>query len=124
MSRETTYMHFVYDGLRRGPIEGCVAFPIVGTRICHHALHRRRGIVAFLSGSVATVVLRNDRAPAIWINEHLGRIKAHSTRRIESSINAITVDLPCFHPRHEHVPIVICPTGCRIDPNETRGPSI
>jgi hypothetical protein len=124
MSRETTYMHFVYDGLRRGPIEGRVAFPIVGTRICHHALHRRGGIVTFLSGGIATVVIWNHHAPSVWVEKYFGRIESQSAGRIEGSFDSITVDLPCLHPRYEHVPIVICAARCRIAPNDTRGPSI
>jgi len=93
-------------------------------RIYHHALHRRRGVVTFLSGSLATVVLRNYYAPSVWVEKHFGRIETHSTPRIESSINSITVELPCFHAWHEHVPIVIGAAGCRIDPDYTRWPGI
>src|SRR5262245_30071870 len=124
MFSEAANMHFVNNGLRRGSLERRVAFPIVGMRIHHDALHRPRGIVTFVSGSLATVALRNYYAPSVWVEKHFGRIEAHSTRRIEFSINSISVDLPCFHAWHEHVPIVICAAGCRIDLDDTRGPGI
>src|SRR4029077_14090370 len=62
MPSEAAHVHFVYDGLRRRPLEWCVSFPIVSTRIRHNGLNRRRSVVAFLSGRVATVVLWNHRA--------------------------------------------------------------
>src|SRR4029077_12399892 len=122
VARKTAHMHFVYDGPRRGPLEWCVSFPIVSTRIRHNALDRQRSVVAFLSGRVATVVLWNNRAASIRIDEDFGRIEAHSTRRIERSPNSISIDLPCFHSRYEDVPIVICPVGRGIDRDHTLGP--
>jgi hypothetical protein len=69
-------------------------------------------------------VIWNHHAPSIWVEKHFGRIESQSAGRIEGSFDSITVDLPCFHPRYEHVPIVIGAAGCGIDPNDTRGPSI
>ena len=60
MARETAHVHLVDDCPRRGPVKRRVAFPIVCARIGHHAFHRCRGIVAFLAGSIATVVPRHD----------------------------------------------------------------
>src|SRR5262249_30217678 len=96
---------------RGGPVERPVAFPVVRTRIHHYALHRRRAIVACLSSSFATVVLRNHHAASVWIEEDFGRIEAHSTRRIERSSHSIAVDLARFHARHEYVPVVIGAVG-------------
>ena len=56
-------------------MEGRVSFPIVGMGICHYALHRCRGIVALLSGSLPTVVLWNNHAATIRIEEDFGGIK-------------------------------------------------
>ena len=96
-------------------MQRCVAFPIVGLHIHDHALHRFRGIVSNLPGGVATVVLWNRRTASIRIEENFGGIETHSTRRIESSVNTITIDLPRFHAGHENVPVVICPVDCGID---------
>ncbi len=107
MSGEAAHVHFVYDGPRRGPVERRVAFPIVRTRIRHHALHCRRGIVAFLSRSFATVVFRNNRGACVWIKEDFGGIEAHSTRRIVWPVDSIAVDLTRFDAGCEHMPVVI-----------------
>src|SRR5438876_6336172 len=124
MAGETAHVHFVYNCPRRRPVERCVSFPIVGTWIRHHALHRRRYIVTFVSGCVATVVLWNNGTASIRVDENFGRIEAHSTRRIERTLYSIAVDLPRFHARHEDMPVVICPAGCGIDRDHTLGLSI
>ena len=111
MAGEAAHMHFVDDRPRGGPVERPVAFPIVGTRIGHHTLHRRRAIVAFLPGRFATVILRNNGAASIWIEEDFGGIEAHSARRIVRPLNSIAVDLPGSHARHEYVPVVIRAVG-------------
>ena len=111
MAREASHMHFVDDRPRGRPVERHVAFPIVGTRIDHHTFHRRRGIVAFLPGRFATVILRHNGAASIWIEENFGGIEAHSARRIEGSLNSIAVDLPGSHAGHEYMPVVIGAVG-------------
>ena len=121
---KTADMHFVYDGLGRRSLERCVSFPIVSTRIGHNALNRRFCVVAFDSSCVATVILWNNRATSIRIDEDFGGIKAHSIRWIEGAPNSISVDLSCFHTRYENVPIVICPVGCGIDRDHTLGPIV
>src|SRR5437899_7555757 len=114
MAGEAAHMHFVDDGPRGGPVERRVAFPIVRTWINHHILHRRRAIVAFLSRSVATIVLRHNGAASIGIEEDFGGIEAHSARGIEWSLNSIAVNLPRFDTGHEYVPIVVGMVGCGI----------
>src|SRR5262245_1440354 len=111
MAGKAAHMHFIYDGLRGEPIEWRVSFPIVCVRINDNALHSRRGIVTSLSRRFATVVLRNNGAASIWVDEDFSGIEAHSTRRIEWPLNSIAVDLPGFHARHEDVPIVISAAG-------------
>ena len=93
MAGEAAHVHFVDDGPRGGPVERRVAFPIVRTRIDDDTLHRRCTIVAFVSRSVATVILRNNGAASVWIEEDFGRIEAHSARRIVWPLNSIAVDL-------------------------------
>jgi hypothetical protein len=111
-------------GLRRGPVKRGVAFPVESTRIRDDALNRRRRVIAVISGRVATVVLWNNGAASVRIDENFGRIEAHSTRRIEGTVNAVTIDLPCFHAGYEYVPIVIRSVGRGIDRDHTLGPSI
>ena len=124
MAGEAAHVHFINDSPRGRPVERRVAFPIVGTWIGHHTLHSRRAIVAFLPGSFATVILRHNGAASIRIEEDFGGIEAHSTRRIERSLNSITVDLPRSHAGHEYVPVVIRVVSRGIDADHTRGPSI
>src|SRR5271157_4166314 len=106
MACEAPHMHLVHDGLPRRPFEGRITFPIVGARIHHHTLHRCCSVVSWLADGLAAVVLRNNYAPTIRVEEDLGRIKSHAVRGIERPLCAITVDLFWLHTRHEHVPVV------------------
>src|SRR5438105_13244232 len=124
MAGEAAHMHFVDDSPRGGPVERRVAFPIVCTRINYHTLYRRRAIVALFSRSFATVVLRNNGAASIWVEEDFGRIEAHSTRRIEWPLNSIAVNLLRFDTVHEYVPMVIGAVRRGIDADHTRGSSV
>src|SRR6516165_4021827 len=117
-------MHLVHNGARGPPLQRCVTFPIIRMHIYDHTLHRCPGIVAGLPGSVATVVLWNNGAAPVRIEEDFVWIETHSSRRIESSLNPITVDLTRLYPRYKDVPIVIGPISCRIYRNHTRRPSI
>src|SRR5439155_11160158 len=100
------------------------AFPIVRTCINHHTLHRSRAIVAFLPGSFATVIFRNNRAASIWIEEDFRGVEAHSIRGIEWSFNSIGINLPGCHARHEYVPVVIRAVAYGTHTDDTRGTSI
>src|SRR4029450_6200665 len=121
---ESAHVHFVDDRLGRRRFERCVSLPIISTRICHDALHRRRGIVAFLLGSLAIVILWNHRAASIRIEENFGGIETHSTPGIESSVNAITIDLPRFHAGYENGPVGICPVSCGMERGRTLWPGV
>src|SRR5262245_28057487 len=112
-------MHLVDDGPRGRPIKWRIAFPIIRVHICDHALHGCRRIVAGLPRSVATVVFWNNDAAPVRIEKNFGSIEARSTRGIERTVNSITVDLPCFYPRNENVPIVISPVDRGIDRDHT-----
>ena len=83
MAGEAAHVHLVDDGPRGRPSQRRITFPIVRARIHHHALHRRRGVVAFSTGSVAAVVLRNNDAAAVRVEQDFGRIKPHPFGRIE-----------------------------------------
>ena len=93
MAGEAAHVHLVDDRPRGGPAQRRVAFPVVGGRIRHHALHRGGGVVAGLGGGLATVLRRHHHAAAIRIQQHLGRIKPHSARRIGRPMHAIAVEL-------------------------------
>ena len=124
MAGESAHVHLVHDGARGRPLERRIAFPVVSTRIDDHALHRRRGVVAFMAGGVATVVFRHNHATAVRVEEDFGGIKAHAVGRIERSLNAIAVELPGLHARHEHVPVVVRPVADRIEADHARRPGV
>ena len=94
MAGKAAHMHFVDDRPRGGPVERHVAFPIVGARIGHHALHRRRAIVAFLPGSFATVILRQQRCRVhmdrgeLWRDRSACRSKDRRSRQLDSHRSA------------------------------------
>ena len=83
MAGESAHVHLVDDGPGGGPFQRRITFPIVRRRVHHHALHRRRRVVAFSTGSVTAVVFRHNDAAAIWIEQHFGRIKPHPLRGIK-----------------------------------------
>ncbi len=107
-----------------GRRSGRVAFPIVGGRIRHHALHRRGGVVAGLGGGCAAVFRRHHHAAAIGIQQHLGRIEPHPARRIGRPMHAIAIELARLHSRHECVPVVIGPVDVRIQFDGPAGPGV
>ena len=124
VASEPAHMHFINDGSRRGFVERCVSLPVISMRICDDAFNRHRGVIAFRPSCVATVILWNNHAAPVRIKEDFGRVETHSTSRIESSHSSITVDLSCFHPRYENVPIVISPVDRGIDREHTLGASV
>src|SRR5262249_36626060 len=124
MAREAVHVHLVHNCARRWPLQGSVAFPIIRLHVYDHALHRCRGIVASLPRGVPTVAVRNSPAASVRIEKDFGWIETHCTRRIENSLNPITVGLPCFYIRYKGVPVVIGPVSCRIDRNHTCRPGI
>ena len=105
-------------------MERRVAFPIVGVGIHHDALHRRRGVVAFPARRLATVILGNNDAAAVWVKQNLGGIEPHSVRGIEWSVSPIPVKLSRLHVRHEYMPIMVGTVSRRIDRDHARGPGV
>ena len=89
-----------------------VALPVVGTAIHDDALHRRGGVVASQARSIAAVILGNNNAAPIGVEENLGGIKPHSARGIERPLHPIPVKLSRLHARYEDVPVVVR-TVCR-----------
>src|SRR5262249_32719750 len=124
MSSETPYMHLVNDRLGGRALQRSVAFPIVSVSIDHDALHRAGCVVTFEASGVAAVFPGNDYAAPVRVKENFGRIKAHPTRGIERTVDAITIKLPRPQARHEHMPVVVVEVGDGIDRNYARGPGI
>jgi hypothetical protein len=79
--------------------------------IHHHALHRRGGVVAFEARGIAAVILGNNHAAPIRIEQNLGGIEPHPVRGIERPVDAIAVKLPGLHARHKYVPIMVGAVG-------------
>ena len=117
MAREASHVHLVNDAPRGRPAQRCLAFPIVRVWIHHHALHRRGGVVAFQACSFAAVILRNNYAAPVWIDENFGRIKPQAFRGVVKSLHPIRVKLSRLHSRDEHVPIMVGAVGRGIDWN-------
>src|SRR5260370_11977482 len=124
MAREAAHVHLVNDGLRSRPAKRSIAFPIVRLRIDEDALHRRGGVVTFQAGGLAAVLLWNGDGASVRIQQHLGGIKPHATRRIEGSLDAVAIELPRLHLRHEEMPIMIGPVSRGVDRNHARRPHV
>src|SRR5262245_42519541 len=120
MTRESTNMHLVNYGLRRGPLQWSVAFPIIGLRINHYALHCLGSIVLFPGGGLSAVASWNNHCAAIRVEQYFRWIKARTGLWIESALNPITINLSRLEARHEHVPVVISTVGGGIDSNYSR----
>src|SRR5262247_1072781 len=114
MAGKAAHVHFVDDGSSGRAFQRHVTFPIVRGWVHHDALHRRRGIVAFLTGGITTVLLRYHNAATIRIEQHFVVIKARSLPWIVRAVNAIAVDLPRPYTGYEHVPIMVGAVGRRI----------
>ena len=114
---EPADVHLVDDGARGGPAQREVALPVVRARIDDHALHRRRGVVALPSRGLAVVVLRDDHAPAVRVEQDLGGIEPQPARGVRRPLDPVAVDLSRRAPGHEHVPVVVGPVRRRVDPD-------
>src|SRR5262249_9799033 len=120
MAREAAHVHLINNRARGRALQGSVTFPIIGVHIYDHALHGGCRVIPGLPCGVATIVPGNTSAAPVWIQQDFAWIETHSSRRIESSLNAITVNLPCFYLRNKDMPIMIGTVSCRIDRDHTR----
>src|SRR5205807_7889725 len=71
VSSEAADVHFIYDGSRGQLFQWGICFPIIGVGIDHHALHRRRRVVAFVPSCLPTVAFGNNNTTTIWIQKDL-----------------------------------------------------
>ena len=117
VASESADVHLVDDGARRGPAQREVSLPVVRARIDDDALHRRRRVVAFASRGLAVVVLRDDHAPAVRVEQDLGGVEPQPALGVRRPFDPIAVDLSRPTPGHEHVPVVVGPVRRRIDPD-------
>jgi len=90
----------------------------------HHALHRCRGIIADLPGSVATVVLWHHDAPAIRGEENFGGVKPHTIGGIAWSCHAIAIYLPRLHALYVYMPVVVRTVSHGIKVHHARRPGV
>src|SRR5689334_15952535 len=111
MAGEAAHMHFVNDLSRRWPFQRRITFPVVRRGVHHDALHRRRGIVAFLAGGVTTIPCRHHHPAAIRIEQDFILVEARSLPWIVRAASAISVDLSWLNTRYEDMPIVIGAVG-------------
>src|ERR1700733_15958951 len=120
MAREAPYVHFVNDRLRRGPVEWSVAFPLIRVGVNHNILHRRGAAVAWQARRLSTVILWNNDASPVRIQQELGGIKPHPARGIERSLHPISVKLTGLRAGHKCVPILSSAMSCTIDGDHAR----
>src|SRR5262245_20212667 len=124
MAGESAQMRLIDDGSGGGVSDRAVPLPVVRGGIKHDAFHRGWRVVAFPARRLATVILRNENPPAVRVEENLRGIKTHPVRGIIRSLNAIAVDLPRLHARHENVPVVVSAVDRGIDGHDARGPAV
>src|SRR5579862_7974745 len=107
MTGEAFHMHLVNNGARGRVMKWSIAFPIVGVGIHHDTFHRRRGVSALPTRRLAIVPLGNNDAAAVRVKQDLGGVEPHSACGIKWAVNAVPVELPWFHIRYEHMPVVV-----------------
>src|SRR5215510_14800766 len=121
MARETANMHFVDHGLGEGSLEWHVPFPVVGTWIGHHALHRLGGIVAGAERCSAVVSIRYRHREAVRIEEDLFAVEKLPLLRRKRPVCTVCVDLARPAIRHERVPVVVGSMTVGSERNDPRG---
>ena len=94
VAREPADVHLVDDRARRRQIERGVAFPVVARRIHHHALHRRRCVVALAARGLAGIPVRHDHLEAVRVDHELRRVESKPTGGVRRTGDAVAVNLP------------------------------
>src|SRR5215468_3661755 len=102
MTGETSNVHFVDDGSRRGLPQWQVPFPVIDAWSADQALHGSCRVIPSLGSCFAIVRLWHDYALCIWIQENLFRTESQAIRRVERPIDSISVDLTHRHARHKN----------------------
>src|SRR5262249_17069089 len=111
MLGKTADMHFVDDRPRAWPFQRLVAFPVIGARIHHDALH------GWCCG-FSVKVPRNGHGSSVRIEQHFAGIKSHPICWIPWSVDAIAVELAGSYTWHEYMPIVIGPVHSGVKWND------
>ena len=91
MPRESGHVHFVYNGVGKGPFERRISFPIVCAGIDDHAFHGKSGIISRQTGCEPAIFLRNCNSTAIGIEQHFIRIEPMTLLRFKWSIGTICI---------------------------------
>ena len=117
VTRETADVHLVNDGARRGQPQRDVALPVVGGRIDDDAPHRSRGVVTGSPRALAAVVPGNNHAPAVGVEQDLGRVEPQTVCGGRRPLDPVAVDLSRPHTGDEYVPVVVGAIRRRIEPD-------
>src|SRR5260370_20367024 len=117
MPGEASDVHLVNNGSRGGPLEGSIALPIVRPGVDHDLLHRGAGIVALTLRCLAAIVLGDNDALSVWVQQNLGRVKTHAGGGIEAALGTVRVKLAGLHTGQKHMPVVMSAVSRLIDRN-------
>ena len=71
-----------------------------------------------LRGSVASVILRNNNAPAIGVKKNFGRVESHPIGGFKWSVCPIPVELSGLYAWYEDMPVMVGTAGPWIYFNE------
>src|ERR1700681_3171763 len=75
--------------------------------IHYDALHSGHYMFLVCANSIATVVLRNNDASSIWIEEQFGGVKTQPVLWVPWSVHAIAINLAGAQARYENVPVIV-----------------
>jgi hypothetical protein len=120
MPRETSDVHLVDHGGGERPTERGVALPVIGLGIDDDAAHGDLRVVARAARRQTVVLVRHDNGAPVGIEQHLGRIEAKPSRRVDGAGCAVRVDLCGAESGHESVPVVVAPVSRRIEADDAR----
>src|SRR6478609_9571900 len=115
MLSKALQVHFVHDGSSRCDVWRFVALPVIRTRIDDYAFHGCGEIISRAASALSVVVLGNDYASAIWVQQTFLGVEPQSIFRVEWSVSSICVNLSRRGVRDEHMPIMVSTVCVWID---------
>ena len=124
MAGEAAHVHLVHDGLRRRPLKGSIALPVVRGDVDHDALHCRCGVVARAARVIAAVAFPEPQRHGRTDPVEPWRDRSAFRRGIERPLDPIAVQLAGPYAGHEHVPVVVGPVHRWIEADDARGPRV
>ena len=120
MPREAGDVHLVDHRGGERPTERGVALPVIGVGIHDDTAHGDLRVLARAARRQTVVPVRHDDGAPVGIEQHLGRIEAKPSRRVERADGAVRVDLSGAESGHEGVPVVVGPVSRRIEADDAR----